>query len=147
MDLIKFSYSPGYSDMRGARHCESLQKNADGAWVVVCSDREHFGAPTVTATYEAKEEDVREFAKFIDKENVRLLAGRRKSDEFLTDYSPWEFTVLLTDDPSGRGKREYYCIGEYKKYSEKDYKLLSKLRDAFRALRGKKLFEISEKDD
>ena len=147
MILREFRYSPGYSDMRGARHEERLVKNENGTWTVVCRDRECHNEPTILTTYEVSPEAEAAFEAFLDGEKVTALSNRRDSDLFCTDYSPWEFTILYDDESSDRSKRAYFRIEENKKYSEKDYAQLSALRERFRALRGRKLSEVEEKDE
>ena len=49
--LREFSYSPGYSDMRGAYHREFLKKNEKGEWVFVSEDCESINDPTIITTY------------------------------------------------------------------------------------------------
>ena len=147
MTLREFRYSPGYSDMRGARHEERLLKNEDGLWTVVCSDRECHNEPTVLTTYEVTAEAEAAFEAFLESEKVTALANRRDSDLFCTDYSPWEFTIIYDDGSSNRSRSAYFRIEEYKKYSEKDYAQLNALRERFRALRGRKLSEAEEKNE
>ena len=146
MKLHEFRYSPGYSDMRGARHEERLAKNENGVWTVVCSDREHFDAPTVVTVYEVSSEAEAAFEAFLETGKVSALADRRRSDVFCTDYSPWEFTIDY-EDSSDKRKPAYFRIEEYKKYSKKDYALIAALRDRFRALRGKKISDFEERND
>ena len=56
-----FSYSPGYSDMNGASHYETLKKDENETWVIVTGDRDSFEEPMVTKTYEVSEDAVEEF--------------------------------------------------------------------------------------
>lgn len=139
--LRRLEYSPGYGDMRGERHYESLEKTDNGDWVIVSSDREYFDAPTVTTTYEVSAEAVAQFEIFLTKNKILSLAERKDSKDFITDYSPWSYCIVLDDGACG----EYCTIRQYKRYSKKDYKLLNELRERFQSLRGRKISEITEK--
>lgn len=144
--LQEFTYSPGYSDMRGARHSERLRKNEQGAWVVVLSDRPCFGKPTTVTTYAASDEAVASFEAFLAEKDAPSLAKRRKSDEFIHDYSPFECRILYAD-PASAGGRAYYRFCEYQRFSAEDRALIAELRERFRALRGEKLSEEQREDD
>lgn len=140
--LREIEFSPGYSDMRGAKHFERLSKNKNGEWTIITSVREYFDAPTVTTTYEVSAEAVAQFEYFLKKAKIISLSKRRDSKEFLTDYSPWSFYIVFEGEYYGDG----YNISQYKKYSKKDYRLLDKLREEFYNLRGQKISEITEND-
>lgn len=139
--LSEFSYSPGYSDMRGARHGECLKKDG-GAWVIETADRDHFGAPTVVTKYAVADEAAAEFEDFLIKNKVGNLAGRPDSGEFACDYSPWEFRIVFEN-----GKREYFRFDEFKKYSRKDSELIDGVKKRFRDLRGDVISEQTREDD
>ncbi len=145
----EFRYSPGYSDMRGARHHEELKKDENGAWIIVCYDREDFQEPEKVTTYAVSEENALQFAAFLEERNFISLSKRKDSDLFVTDYSPWDYNIIYerTDENLRRFERNvYYTISEYKKYSDKDYKLLKEVNERFKALRGEKISERVEEE-
>lgn len=141
--LTTVTYSPGYGDMLGAYHSNTLKKDNDN-WTFISSDREVHDAPTVTATYAVSAEAVEQFEEFI--KDVLVLENRPKSDMFATDYSPWNWNIdYETTVPFGKSRTEYCSFGEYKKYKKKDYELLKELEKRFMELRGDKIAEKEEK--
>ena len=84
--LTGFDHHPGYSDMDGGYHYESLLKNDDGDWVIVCTDRDSFDEPTTVTTYAVDDDAVKDFESFIIQKNIVDLENRKDSDEFITDY-------------------------------------------------------------
>ena len=139
--LISFSYSPGYGDMLGGYHSAELRREKDGRWTFVCRDRETHCDPEIRTVYAVSADDAEQFGRFIEKKRILSLGNRPKSDLFVTDYSPWRYTVDAEVTSFGKTKSEYVNIDEYKKYSKKDYSLLSELREKFYALRGEKFSE------
>ena len=144
IELRSVIYSPGYCDMLGGYHRVSLEKDGDGNWAYVCSSSEERSEPTVVCTYAVTEDAVKRFAGFITEKRVASLEKRRKSDMFATDYSPWSWSINYDTVSFGKTKRNHCSIGEYKKYSDSDHKLLEELRERFFALRGEKLSERTE---
>ena len=142
--LMSFSYSPGYSDMMGAYHRDSLEKNDDGKWVFVCSNRECHSDPTAVATYSVSQESASEFEEYIKSVNLIRLSKRPKSNIFATDYSPWSYSVVFDCSEVGGSGYDDYSIGEYKVYSPSDMKLLKEASDRFYSLKGEL---ISEKEE
>ena len=142
-----FSYSPGYSDMNGASHYETLKKDENETWVIVTGDRDSFEEPMVTKTYEVSEDAVEEFEAFLIERNVLGLVNRKDSDEFITDYSSWGFSIVYDNSAAGGSRYETYSIGEYKRYSDKDYELIQETKDRFHNLRGRVLSETTEEDN
>ncbi|MCR4656181.1 MAG: hypothetical protein K5770_08140 [Lachnospiraceae bacterium] len=144
--LKEFEYSPGYSDMRGACHYESLRKNDKGEWVIISRDREDIANPTIVTTYAVSTESLSEFEAFLTEKAVISLADRKESNDFATDYSPWSFSIIYDKSSGGGNKRETYRIEEYKKYSDADYKLIEEIKQEFKALRGKKISETVDSE-
>ena len=101
-------------------------------------------SPTVVSTYAVSEEAVARFAEFILKKSVISLEKRPKSDMFVTDYSPWSWSIDYETTQFGNTKRESCSIEQYKTYSRKDDELLDELKERFCALRGEKLSEKAE---
>lgn len=143
--LKAYSYSPGYSDMRGAYHYLRLAQNKEGEWRIISEDREYYNAPTVITEYEVSKEDVLEFENFILTKHVVSLSKRLKSKRFITDYSPWSITIDLENTKNK--KVEYYTIPQYNVYTPMDYKKIEKLKELFNALQGKVISEKVEKND
>ena len=142
--INRVSYSPGYGDMLGGRHESTLRKDRDGSWICVCSDRETHDRPAVTTVYAVSSEAVAGFEEFIKSKKVLSLEERPDSDLFVTDYSPWSWSVDYDTASFGKTKREYCSFGEYKKYSGRDYELLRELEKRFIAIRGEKISETAE---
>ena len=145
--LIGFDYHPGYSDMDGGYHYESLKKRDAGDWVIVCSNRSSFDEPTTVTTYAVNEDDVKAFEAFIIDKNIVNLENRKDSDEFITDYSSWSYSIAFDNSSVGGDDYESYRIEEYKKYSKRDYSLIDKLDEKFSELKGEVISETVEDDD
>ncbi len=74
-DLVSFSYSPGYSDMNGASHIETLKYDDSFGWVYVEEDREGY---QISEYQDYKKAD----RKLIDKTDkmFRSLKGEKISE-------------------------------------------------------------------
>ena len=145
--LIGFNHHPGYSDMDGGYHNESLERNDAGEWVIVSYDRDSYDEPTRITTYAVNEDNVKAFESFIIEKNIVKLEKRRDSDEFVTDYSPWSYTITFDNSSTGGEGRESYRIEEYKKYSKRDSELIKELYKKFSDLKGEVISETIESDD
>ena len=141
--LYRVSFSPGYGDMLGGYHESTLRKDKDGSWIYVCSDRETHDRPTVTTVYSVSDAAVCQLEEFIKSNKVLSLEERPKSDMFMTDYSPWSWSIDYDTTSLGKPKREYCSFGEYKRYSALDYELLRELEKRFAALQGEKISETA----
>ena len=139
--LRRVSYSPGYGDMLGATHEMTLKKEKDGSWVLVCTDRELHSDPKVITTYAVSTESVAELETFLQSKKVLSLANRPKSDLFMTDYHPWNWSFDYEEGTPEKVNPDFCCFDEYKRYTRGDYALLEELRDRFTALRGEILSE------
>ncbi len=146
--LWEFDHHPGYSDMNGGYHRESLKHDKEtGKWVIVCEYREDFESDDITTVYAVSDEAVEEFERFIEKKKVRKLVNRKDSDEFVTDYSAWSYNIVYTDPEGTYSSRKEYRIEQYKKYSDADHKLINELYEQFKKLFGEKISETREKRD
>lgn len=145
--LKRFSYSPGYSDMRGAAHRMSLRRDPTGRWVLECRDRIVHNEPTTVTTYEVSDAAVEEFESFILKNKVFTLCNRRKGDLFATDYSQWSFGIDYEKKSFGKTVFQWCNFDEYKEYSKRDQALIEELRERFLALRGQQLSKTEEAGD
>ncbi len=145
--IHRISYSPGYSDMLGGYHEVTLRKDNSGSWTYVCRDREDYRAPTVTTVYGVSDEAAEQLEGFIKKKNFFSLKDRPKSDLFVTDYSPWSWSIDYETASFGKTEQEYCHIEEYKRYSGRDYELLNELRERFTALRGEIISETVEENN
>lgn len=144
--LKSFRYSPGYSDMLGASHSSLLEKNAEGAWIFVTSDREEHSGPETVITYSVSPEAASGFENFIKETNFVSLSTRRKSSDFITDYSPWSFSIEFDCYASGGSSCEYFSIGEIREYTAMDRDLIKQVLAKFNALKSEKLSEVKEED-
>ena len=142
--ISRVSFSPGYGDMLGAYHGCELRKEKDGRWICVCRDREAHCEPTVVTVYCVSDEAVARFEEFIKENGIFALENRPESDLFMTDYSPWSWNIDYDTVFSGKTERRYFSLGEYRRYSGRDYELLRELERRFLALRGEKISETRE---
>ncbi|MBR4462684.1 MAG: hypothetical protein IKS51_08910 [Erysipelotrichaceae bacterium] len=145
--LQKFTYSPGYSDMRGARHQEILHKNENGEWTITSEDCDCFSDPVRVTGYAVSAEKLEEFERFLKEKKILSLSKRLKSSMFATDYSPWEYRITLEDEASSKKDRDEYCICEYRIYSKHDIDLLKELNRRFKELHGEIVSEEIKKDE
>lgn len=142
--INRVSYSPGYGDMLGGYHESILRKDRGGNWTYVCYDRETYDRPTVTTAYAVSAEAVAQFEEFIKDKKVLSLEDRPKSDIFMTDYSPWSWSIDYDTTAFGKTKQVYCGFEEYKRYSGRDYELLKELEKRFTAMRGERISETVE---
>ena len=146
-DLRSFVYHPGYGDMDGGYHVNSLEKDERGEWMIISRNRDSFGEPDIVTVYAVSPEDVHSFEAFLKEKKISSLADRRDSDFFVTDYSPWYYSVTFDSLSEGDSKHESYDIYEYKEYSDKDRKLIDEMRIRFNDLKGKVISETVETED
>ena len=142
----RIDYSPGYSDMLGGHHNMTLKKNENGEWVCICRDREDHSAPTVAATHEVSAGDVEQFFAFLAKKRVYSLEKRLQSTMFITDYSPWHFSIDYKKRLFGKTAERSCYLKQYRIYTPHDRKILKELFERFTALCGNKISETSEED-
>ncbi len=145
LDLKSYVHSAGRNDMAGGCHQEFLMKDKDGIWTITCYDSECYEEPIIVTTYSVRAAKLIEFDAFIKERSVLELADREDSDNFITDYSPWYYSIGICDLSSGDSRGENYKLEEYKVYSEEDYELLKELDQKFADVYGKKISE--EKKD
>ncbi len=137
-DLISFSYSPGYSDMNGASHIETLKFDDSLGWIYVEEDRESIEEETMVTTYSVKPDDVVKFEQFLKESGFLELEKRPEVDAYVLDYSPWSYRITIDNSAFGGSKRESYYISEYQDFTKKDKKLIDKTHTMFCSLRGEK---------
>lgn len=142
--LHRMSFSPGYGDMLGQYHGSTLRKGPDGAWIMVCTDRERHDLPKVTATYAVDHRAVAELAAYIVENGILSLERRPKSNLFVTDYHPWCWSMDYDATAFGKTQRKYWSIEEHQRYSARDYKILNELRGRFEAVAGERIAETTE---
>ena len=141
--LQEFIYSPGYSDMSGGGHSETLQKNEAGDWVIISYDREMYSDPLTITTYAVSGDAVEQFEAFLKEHKVPALFDRKDSDLFATDYSPWSLSMEFVDDS---GQWRSYTLSEYKEYSDQDDELIREVKAQFAGLHGENLSQVEEED-
>ena len=139
--IRSISYTPGYSDMRGALHEAALKKNMDGKWIYVCRDREDFSSAMVSTVYGVCDDEMEQFADFILEKKILSLGDRPDDRDLLaTDYRPWSWNIDY--ETSAAELEKGRCrIEEYKAYSDSDCKLLRELKERFTALPKEKISE------
>lgn len=142
-EFIGMEYSPGFSDMRGGSHSETLKKNESGEWIIESRNRKSRVDSIIVVTYSVDEEKLAEFVTFLKDKNVASLSKRKKSDEFIYDYKPWSISIGFDNSTIGGAKSEWYKFGQYKNYSEADSELIKEVNTRFGALYGEKLSEES----
>lgn len=146
-NLISFSYSPGYSDMNGASHVETLKYDDSLGWVYVEEDRESIEELTYVVIYSVDPNDVDKFEQFIKESGFLELEKRPEVDAYVLDYSPWNYRVIFDNSSFGGSRREGYHISEYQEYKKADKKLIDKTDMMFHSLKGEKISEAIEKSD
>ena len=129
--LYKFTLSPGYGDMRGARYFEEMKRNEAGEWIITSSSREYYSAPTKVTTYSVTEEQADAFEKFIKDKRIPSLERRLKSKLFITDYHPWSISISFREEDGNYSSEKYYSFGEYKLYTPTDRKKIATLKKMF----------------
>lgn len=137
-DFIGLRFSPGYSDMRGARHSEELKREEDGKWVIVKEDREYYNAPTTVTVFAVEAEKLKEFETFLRKK-VLHLSNRLKSPVFVTDYSPWSYDFRFRKPGAEKWDFDSVELEEYKVYLPTDLRILDQLKQSLQELRGEVL--------
>ncbi len=144
--LLRFTYSPGYGDMRGEFHQETLDRNKDGAWIILSRDRGSINDPVIAATYAVSDEAADAFERFLKENDVISLSERKDSGVFATDYSPWNCDIVLEDESVRFFGYKTYKIQQFREYSGQDTELIKEMKRRFKELRGEKIFEEIEKD-
>lgn len=142
--LKRFTYKPGYSDMRGAHQETSLLLDESGTYRIIDRNREHFGLPTVVKTY-AVSGDVDAFEAFLLRK-IAPLRFRLKNSLFATDYSPWRLSADFAEENGKKPRIEEFSIGQYRIYTKKDMALLDEAKKRFESLRGELLSETAEEE-
>lgn len=145
--LLEMDYTPGYGDMNGESHREYLDQDKEGKWTIVSRDRDDHESPWTITTYAVSDEALLEFEAFLKEKNVPALANRKDSEDFVTDYTAWNFVFYFDNTSVGGEKRVRYSIEEYKVYSDSDEALLKELRERFKALHGEILSQETETED
>ena len=143
-ELMWFNYSPGYGDMNGSSHSESLEKGEDGKWVIVKRDRNMFSDPMEVTTYAVSDEALKKFLDFVREKNVLELCEREDSNLFITDYSAWYYGFTFDESSIGGSRIKSYNISQYKEYTDEDYKLLKELDQQFADLHGEVISQSIE---
>ena len=141
IELISFDYSPGYSDMNGALHHESLHKNDNGDWIIESRDREIISEPVKITTYAVSLEDVIRFDTFLREKDFVSLENREESNDYWLDHSPWNYTIKLAVSDSEGEHGERHSIGQYQQFSEEDFVLMNEVDQLFLDIHGEKLSE------
>ena len=141
--LIGFSYSPGYSDMMGAYYAEEIIRAEDGTYTYVVTEREYHSAPDIKTVYAFDEEGMDALKEIIDEYDICALEKRRKSNDFVYDYSPWRYSLRFDDSATGGDEYVSVSFNEYQRYRKGDEEALDELLDTARALRGEQIDTVT----
>lgn len=144
--LVEFTYRPGYSDMEGGYHSETLKRGDDGRWIIECRDRETHSDPTIVTTYQVGTDSETYFEGFIKEENIPEYENRKESDDFVTDYSPWSYHMVFEKDTGSGTEIQEFTINEFREYSDDEYTNIKKMNSLFKCLKNTKLSEVVEDD-
>ncbi len=107
---------------------------------------ESFDEPMIVTTYAVSAADVLDFEAFLKDKDILSLVNRKDSDDFVTDYSPWGYSIVFDKSSVGGSRYETYNISQYKEYSDKDRKLLEEFNARFLGLQGKVISEVVIED-
>ena len=141
--LIGFSYSPGYSDMMGAYYAEEIIRAEDGTYTYVVTEREYHSAPDIKTVYAFDEEGMDALKEIIDEYDICALEKRRKSNDFVYDFSPWRYSLRFDDSETGGDEYVTVTFNEYQRYRKGDEEALDELLNAARALRGDQIDTVT----
>ena len=138
-ELEAIHYSPGYGDMDGEYHSETVRRDENGDVVYVIKDRESFNEPAVTRTYDMPEDALTRLEDIIREYDLTDLENRRKSERLVTDYSPWSYQFVF--------EKDNVRLTEFRRYKKKDLEHLKELMDTAHAMRGELISTEKEGDD
>lgn len=128
--LSEIYYRPGYNDMSGEGH-ENTLRCKEEKWTLRSIDRSPVTFKETETTYAVDAAAVAELESFIVENNICDLSQRENSGLFITDYTPWSFTIVF-----GKvGSRKTCTFGEYLDYSDRDNELIGELRKRLEALK------------
>ena len=144
-NLVMFQYHPGYNDMNGGYHYQFLASK-NGEWFIECYDQEMIGEPEVTIVYSVSEDDVEAFGNYLKAIHVDQLMEREDSNDFITDYSAWSYSITFVN-PTGESKYIEIRFDQYKEYSDEDYKLMKEIDKRFDALKKNEVSRTENSDD
>ena len=142
IELMSIDYHPGYGDMNGESHYNSLMKDASGQWIIESSDCEDHSSPMVITDYGLTEEDITGLELFIQSAEFDTMQNRPDSDLFITDYSSWSFTINYKD--LNTGDVISVRLEEYKEYTDEDYALIKEFFKRFNGLKNNVISQYEE---
>ena len=138
-ELEAIHYSPGYGDMVGEYHSETVRRDENGDVVYVIKDRESFNESAVTRTYAMPEDALTRLEDIIREYDLTDLENRRMSERLVTDYSPWSYQFVF--------EKDNVRLTEFRRYKKKDLEHLKELMDTAHAMRGELISTEREGDD
>ena len=145
-ELKEFRYRPGYSDMDGGYHSDVLYKGDDGKWIIESRNRSSMSDPTVVTKYVVGYDSEIEFEAYLKSSDIPSLENRKDSDLFVTDYTPWHYTIVFELQTDKGIEIQEFDLDEYKEYSDKDYSLIKSMKTQFDMLKSNKISEETEED-
>ena len=142
--LVEFTYRPGYGDMEGGYHSETLKRGDDGRWIIECRDQETHSDPTIVTTYQVGTDSETYFEAFIKTEYIPEYSNRKASDDFVTDYSPWSYYMVFEKDTGSGTELQEFTLNEFREYSDEEYTNIKTMKSLFQSLKNTKISEVVE---
>lgn len=146
-DLKEFRYRPGYSDMDGGYHSEQLYKGDDGKWIIEVRDKNSMSDPTVVTKYFVGFDSETYFEAYLKENKIPSLEKRNDSDDVVTDYSPWSYTIVFEKQTESGVEIQEYNLYEFKEYSDDDRSLIKAMKGLYNNLKSNKISEETVEDD
>ena len=143
IDLVEYDFYMGSNMMAGDGGYETLRRDNDGKWVIISSIRQGISEPTVTTTYAVERDDLIRFDAFLKERDIVSLESREESHDFITDYNPWSYSIIMKDPATG--KTSIHKLEEYRVYSEGDYSAIKEMDQLFAEIHGKVLSTETDK--
>ena len=135
IELEYYDHRPGYNYMNGCYFYDTLRQ-IDKRWVIQSYSCEAAGEPLTITTYAVLADKLIAFDDFIREKDVVSLEQRGDSNNFVTDYSPWEYAICFKKASPDDERRSMFYLDEYKEYSDEDYALLEELDKKFEEMKG-----------
>lgn len=140
IELEYYDHRAGTNTMIGGGSYDTVRE-IDDRWVIQSFYCEAAGEPMTVTTYAVLVDKLIAFDEFIREKDVVSLEQRGDSNNFVTDYSPWEYAICFKKASPDDERRSMFYLDEYKEYSDEDYALLEELDKKFEEMKGSVLGE------